>query len=64
MAVTATVEYALSEGPYKTQIRAEYRYDNSTGRQSGFYGGGGIDGPLVAGQATLLLAVLISYGDR
>ena len=62
-ALTATVEYAIVADGWKTQLRAEYRYDNSTGQQGGFYGAGGTDGPLVSGQSTILLAVLISF-DR
>ncbi|WP_162560240.1 outer membrane beta-barrel protein [Methylotetracoccus oryzae] len=62
-ALTATVEYAIVADGWTTQLRAEYRYDNSTGRQGGFFGAGGTDGPLVSGQSTVLLAVLISL-DR
>lgn len=61
-AVTATVEYSVDAGNLKTQLRAEYRYDNSTGRQGGFYGAGGVDGPLVSGQSSVFFAVMVSYG--
>ena len=62
-AITATVEYSILAEGWKTQLRAEYRYDNSTGRQGGFFGAKGPDGPLVSGQSTLFFAVMVSY-DR
>lgn len=62
-AVTATLEYKLSEGEFTNRLRLEYRYDNSTGKQGGFYGAGGVAGPLVAGQSSLFLALLVSF-DR
>jgi hypothetical protein len=46
-AITSTVEYALPTAPLKSLLRAEFRYDNSTGQQGGFYGSGGVNGPLV-----------------
>lgn len=63
-AVTATVEYTLTEGLFKNRLRLEYRYDNSTGRQGGFFGAGGVDGPLVSGQSTLFFTLLVSYDDH
>lgn len=62
-AVTTTLEYKLSEGPYSSRFRLEYRYDNSTGLQGGFYGSGGENGPLVAGQSSIFFAVMLSF-DR
>lgn len=62
-AITATMEYKLTEGGLNSHLRLEYRYDNSTGRQGGFYGGGGEEGPLVTGQSTIFLAILASF-DR
>lgn len=60
-AITATLEYQLTEGDGAGRARLEYRYDNSTGAQGGFYGAGGIDGPLVSGQSTVFFALLLSY---
>ncbi len=60
-AITATLEYKLAEGGFNNRLRLEYRYDNSTGRQGGFYGSGGVDGPLVSGQSTVFLAFLASF---
>jgi hypothetical protein len=60
-AITSTVEYALPTAPLKSFFRAEYRYDNSTGQQGGFYGSGGVYGPLVPGQSTLFFSLLVAY---
>lgn len=60
-AITSTLEYKLSAEEMDTRLRLEYRYDNSTGTQGGFYGAGGIDGPLVPGQSTLFMTLLVSY---
>ena len=60
-AITSTVEYALPTAPLKSVVRAEYRYDNSTGQQGGFYGSGGVYGPLVPGQSSIFFALLVSY---
>jgi len=60
-AITSTLEYKLTEGEMNGRIRLEYRYDNSTGTQGGFYGAGGVDGPLVAGQSTVFFALLVNY---
>ncbi len=60
-AITTTLEYKLTDGGFNNRLRLEYRYDNSTGRQGGFYGSGGVNGPLVAGQSTIFLAYLVSF---
>lgn len=62
-AVSTSLEYKLTEGEFNQRLRLEYRYDNSTGKQGGFYGTGGENGPLVSGQSTLFFAVLASF-DR
>jgi hypothetical protein len=60
-AITTTLEYRFTDEAATGRIRLEYRYDNSTGQQGGFYGAGGIDAPLVAGQSTLFMALLLSF---
>lgn len=60
-AITSTLEYKLNEGGMNGRFRIEYRYDNSSGTQGGFYGAGGVDGPLVAGQSTVFFALLVNY---
>lgn len=60
-AVTTTLEYKFESDAATGRVRLEYRYDHSTGQQGGFYGAGGTDGPLVAGQSTLFLAMLLSF---
>ncbi len=60
-AITTTLEYRLVEGDMTGRVRLEYRYDNSTGAQGGFYGAGGVGGPLVSGQSTVFFALLLSY---
>jgi hypothetical protein len=62
-AVTSTLEYKFVESGFTNRLRLEYRYDNSTGRQGGFYGGGGENGPLVSGQSSIFFALMVSY-DR
>ncbi|TKB60778.1 MAG: porin [Nitrospira sp.] len=63
-AITSTVEYTV---PYKWTnmvVRAEYRYDDSTGVEGGFFKNGdlrpGVAG-LTPGQHLLLLGVLVSF---
>lgn len=62
-AVTGTLEYKFTESGFTNRLRLEYRYDDSTGRQGGFYGSGGMDGPLVPGQSSIFFALLVSF-DR
>lgn len=59
-AITSTLEYKVTDGEMTGRIRLEYRYDNSTGKQGGFYGAGGENGPLVAGQSTLFCVLLLN----
>ena len=60
-AITTTLEYQLTKGGFNNRLRLEYRYDNSTGQQGGFYGAGGENGPLVTGQSTIFFAILLSF---
>lgn len=60
-AITSTLEYKLAEGGLNGRFRLEYRYDNSSGTQGGFYGAGGVDGPLVPGQSSVFFALLVNY---
>jgi hypothetical protein len=60
-AITTTIDYALPTAPLKSLLRTEFRYDNSSGQQGGFYGSGGVNGPLIPGQSTLFFSVLVSY---
>ena len=63
-AITTTLEYAVPFGWTRTQVRAEYRWDESTGVGGGFFKGGdvtpGTPG-LTASQHLLLLALLWSF---
>ena len=60
-AITTTLEYKLTESGFNNRLRLEYRYDNSTGKQGGFYGTGGMEGPLVSGQSSIFFAFLVSF---
>ncbi|MGR9108458.1 MAG: outer membrane beta-barrel protein [Gammaproteobacteria bacterium] len=62
-AITTTLEYKITHGHGNNRFRLEYRYDNSTGKQGGFYGASGTNGPLVAGQSSIFFAILVSF-DR
>ena len=63
-AMTTTLEYAVPFGWTKTRIRAEYRWDESTGAGGGFFKDGdvapGTPG-LTASQHLLLLALLCTF---
>ena len=63
-AITTTVEYKMPVGPTITRLRLEYRYDDSTGSQGGFFTNGEIS-PGVVGlaqsQHLLIAAILWSY---
>jgi hypothetical protein len=63
-AMTTTLEYAVPFGWTRTRMRAEYRWDESTGAGGGFFKGGdaapGTPG-LTASQHLLLLALLWSF---
>jgi len=60
-AVTSTLEYKFTQSGFTNRLRLEYRYDNSTGKQGGFYGAGGENGPLVSGQSSIFFALMVSY---
>ena len=63
-AITNTLEYKLPVAATITRLRMEYRYDDSTGPQGGFFTGGEIS-PGVIGltqaQHLLIVAVLWNY---
>ena len=63
-AMTTTLEYAVPFGWTKTRVRAEYRWDESTGAGGGFFKDGdvapGTPG-LTASQHLLLLALLWTF---
>jgi Putative beta-barrel porin-2, OmpL-like. bbp2 len=63
-AMTTTLEYAVPFGWTKTRVRAEYRWDESTGAGGGFFKDGdvvpGTPG-LTASQHLLLLALLCTF---
>src|SRR5262245_15297340 len=63
-AITTTVEYKTPVGPTLARLRLEYRYDDSTGSQGGFFANGetssGVPG-LVQSQHLLIAAILWSY---
>ncbi|MEY4684879.1 MAG: hypothetical protein RLZ25_1338 [Pseudomonadota bacterium] len=60
-AITSTLEYRYQEAGFTNRLRLEYRYDNSTGTQGGFYGPEGVSGPLVPGQSVIFLVLMMSY---
>ena len=63
-AMTTTLEYAVPFGWTRTRVRAEYRWDESTGAGGGFFKDGdvapGTPG-LTASQHLLLLALLWNF---
>ncbi|HEY7531323.1 MAG TPA: outer membrane beta-barrel protein [Nitrospiraceae bacterium] len=63
-AVTTTLEYQIPIAATVTRLRMEYRYDDSTGSQGGFFRDGDISsgGPaLVQAQHLLIAAILWNY---
>lgn len=63
-AISTTLEYKFSEAGFTNRVRLEYRYDNSTGTQGGFYGPQGINGPLIEGQSLIYLVVMMNYDGQ
>jgi hypothetical protein len=63
-AISTTLEYRFNEAGFTNRVRLEYRYDNSTGTQGGFYGPSGIDGPLIEGQSLIYLVLMMSYDGQ
>ena len=61
-AITTTIEHRLPVAGTITRLRLEYRYDDSTGSQGGFFKGGDtcMVG-LVQAQHLLIAAILWSY---
>lgn len=59
--VTATLEYKVQLESVMMVLRSEYRYDESSGRQGGFYRNN--TGELINGQHTVFLSCLLNY-DR
>jgi Putative beta-barrel porin-2, OmpL-like. bbp2 len=66
-AITTTLEYKLPIAATITRLRMEYRYDDSTGSQGGFFKDGetspGVIG-LVQAQHLLIAAILWNYDSR
>jgi len=60
-AVTATVEYKIPVGRSSLAMRAEYRYDHSSGKQGGFFVPGRGGASLEPGQNTFFFACLWAY---
>ncbi|WP_367156154.1 outer membrane beta-barrel protein [Methylomonas sp. HYX-M1] len=60
--VTATLEYKIPLDSAAIALRSEYRYDDSSGSQGGFFRYGGRD-ELIAGQHSVFLSCLFSF-DR
>ena len=63
-AITSTLEYKYQEAGFTNRLRLEYRYDNSTGTQGGFYGPQGVNGPLIPGQSVIFLVLMMSYDGQ
>ena len=59
--ITATLEYRWPIGPSAMALRAEYRYDDSTGKEGGFFDPRNGGATLVAGQNAVFLSCLWSY---
>ncbi|MBS4049762.1 MAG: outer membrane beta-barrel protein [Methylomonas sp.] len=59
-AVTATLDYKIPLDSAFVILRSEYRYDDSTGKQGGFYTSGNRQ-DLVSGQHAVFLSCLISF---
>lgn len=62
-AITSTLEYRFVEAGVTNRLRLEYRYDNSTGTQGGFYGPDGMNGPLVPGQSVIYLVYMMNFDN-
>jgi hypothetical protein len=66
-AITTTLEYKIPIAATVTRWRLEYRYDDSTGSQGGFFKNGeistGVTG-LTQAQHLLIVALLFSYDSR
>lgn len=62
-ALTTTLEYKVKVAEVTTQVRLEYRFDNSTGTEGGFYQAGGTRGPLTPSQSVIFLGLLLSFDD-
>lgn len=60
-ALTSTLEYKVIASGITTRIRLEYRFDNSTGTQGGFYGPEGIQGSLVPSQSVIYMGLLMNF---
>ncbi len=58
--VTATLEYKIPLNSANLALRSEYRYDDSTGSQGGFYKYGNSQ-DLIAGQHAVFLSCLMSF---
>jgi hypothetical protein len=66
-AITTTLEYKLSIASTIARLRLEYRYDDSTGQQGGFFTGGEVSPgvpDLTQSQHLLIAALLWSYDSR
>ena len=63
-ALTTTLEYKLTVEEITTRFRLEYRFDNSTGTEGGFYQAGGTRGPLTPSQSVIFLGMLMSFDDN
>ncbi|MBM4124288.1 MAG: porin [Nitrospira sp.] len=63
-AITNTLEYKIPSGWTNTTLRMEYRYDDSTGKQGGFFKGGetrpGVIG-LTPGQHLMIFGLLWTF---
>lgn len=59
--VTATLEYKVPVGPSSLTLRAEYRYDHSSGKQGGFFVPGTGAQLLMPSQNTFFFACLWAY---
>jgi hypothetical protein len=60
-AVTTTLECRQVFGKTALALRTEYRYDNSTGKEGGFFDPKTGGAPLIAGQNTFFFAALWSF---
>jgi hypothetical protein len=63
-AVTTTVEYKIPLGLASVALRTEYRFDDSSGKQGGFFRGRDSNVGLVGDQHLLLFSCLLTFDKQ
>ena len=62
-AITTTLEYSVPLGNTSLAVRAEYRYDDSTGPGVGFFNPATDGATLISGQSLFFFSCLWSYNS-